>query len=55
MKPPVRLVGPLDESELANRNTYIRARYDNLRRLVEFEKGRQSRREGQVESPTCVS
>jgi len=35
---PLRLVGPLAESELSNRNTYIRAQYDDADRLIACEK-----------------
>ncbi len=35
---PFRLVGPIEEAELANRNTYICAWYDAADRLVGFDK-----------------
>lgn len=38
IRPPARLVEPLDEAALANRNTFIRAHYDDADRLVGFEK-----------------
>ena len=37
-RPPARLVDPLEPHELANRNTFIRARYDDGDRLIGFEK-----------------
>ena len=38
IRPPARLVDPLSEAELANRNTFIRARYDADDRLIGFDK-----------------
>jgi hypothetical protein len=38
VKLPLNLVSPLGENELGNRNTYIRAAYDGLDRLVRCEK-----------------
>lgn len=38
IRPPARLVEPLDEAALVNRNTYIRARYDGDDRLIGFDK-----------------
>ena len=38
VKLPLRLVGPLTEAELANRNTYMRAQYDEAGRLIVCEK-----------------
>ena len=38
VKLPLRLVNPLSENELANRNTYIRAQYDAADRLAVCEK-----------------
>jgi Family of unknown function (DUF6156) len=35
---PLRLVNPLEESELTHRNTFIRARYDDSGRLSGFDK-----------------
>jgi hypothetical protein len=35
---PFRLVNPIDESELANRNTYIRASFNEDGAIVAFEK-----------------
>lgn len=35
---PLKLVGPLSESEINNRNTFIRALYDEDERLVRVEK-----------------
>ena len=35
---PLRLVSPLAASELGNRNTYFRARFDEAERLVSCEK-----------------
>ena len=38
VKLPVRLVNPLEEKDLKNRNTFIRAQFDEQERLVYFEK-----------------
>lgn len=38
IRPPARLVEPLTEADLLNRNTFIRARYDAEGRLLGFEK-----------------
>jgi len=38
IRPPARLVEPLTEADLLNRNTFIRARYDAEDRLLGFEK-----------------
>ncbi len=38
VKPPVKLVNPLELADLSNRNTFIRAFYDEHERLVGFEK-----------------
>lgn len=38
VKLPLRLVDPLEESDLNHRNTFIRARFDDADRLVECEK-----------------
>ena len=38
IRPPARLVEPLTEADLLNRNTFIRARYDAADRLIGFEK-----------------
>jgi hypothetical protein len=38
IKPPLKLVNPLDADELRNRNTFIRAYYDKEARLIAFEK-----------------
>jgi hypothetical protein len=38
VKLPVRLVNPLSEAELANRNTYIRAQFGDGQRLMQFDK-----------------
>jgi len=38
VKLPLRLVDPLEESDLNHRNTFIRARFDAAQRLVECEK-----------------
>lgn len=35
---PFRLVGPIDEEQVANRNTFIRAWFDGAERLTAFEK-----------------
>lgn len=35
---PLKLVNPLDEAELANRNTFFRADYDDEDRLLGFDK-----------------
>ena len=38
IRPPARLVEPLTDADLQNRNTFIRAHYDAAERLVGFEK-----------------
>lgn len=38
VKLPLKLVGELDEAETRNRNTYIRAHYDEGERLTRVEK-----------------
>jgi hypothetical protein len=38
IRPPARLVEPLTEADLLNRNTFIRAHYDAEDRLLGFEK-----------------
>jgi hypothetical protein len=38
VKLPLNLVSPLEEAALANRNTYIRAAYDEAGRMVTCEK-----------------
>ena len=38
VKPPVRLVNPLQLADLSNRNTYIVATFDQQDRLTGFEK-----------------
>jgi hypothetical protein len=38
VKLPLRLVNPLEEAELENRNTYIRAEFDEAGRAVRVEK-----------------
>jgi Family of unknown function (DUF6156) len=38
VKLPVKMVNPLEEADLRNRNTYIIARFDTEDRLVGFEK-----------------
>lgn len=38
VKLPLRLVDPLEASDLNHRNTFIRARFDDADRLVECEK-----------------
>jgi hypothetical protein len=38
VKPPVKLVNPLELKDLSNRNTYIIARFDAQDRLLSFEK-----------------
>jgi hypothetical protein len=38
IKPPVRLVNPLELADLSNRNTYIVAVFDGQDRLTSFEK-----------------
>lgn len=38
VKLPLKLVNPLGEAELANRNTYFRADFDDAERLLGFEK-----------------
>ncbi len=38
VKLPLRLVDPLEASDLNHRNTFIRARFDAAERLVECEK-----------------
>jgi hypothetical protein len=38
MKLPLRLVNPIEERDLENRNTYFRAEYDDQERLVAVEK-----------------
>ena len=38
IRPPARMVEPLGPADLANRNTFVRARYDAEDRLVGFEK-----------------
>jgi len=35
---PFRLVGPLDEAQVPNRNTFIRAWFDSDERLIGFDK-----------------
>ena len=35
---PFRLVGPIDEEQVANRNTFIRAWFDGGGRLIGFDK-----------------
>ncbi|MCJ2177798.1 DUF6156 family protein [Novosphingobium album (ex Hu et al. 2023)] len=35
---PFRLVGPIDEGQIANRNTFIRAWFDDAERLAGFDK-----------------
>ncbi|HET7544382.1 MAG TPA: DUF6156 family protein [Polyangiaceae bacterium] len=38
LKLPLRLIDPLEESELDNRNTFVRAYFDVAGRLTAFEK-----------------
>lgn len=38
IRPPARMVEPLETADLANRNTFVRARYDAADRLIGFEK-----------------
>ena len=38
VKLPLRLVNPLQEADLKNRNTYIRAQFDDQERLIAVEK-----------------
>ncbi|MBI3447079.1 MAG: hypothetical protein HY055_17360 [Magnetospirillum sp.] len=38
VKPPLKLVNPLEEGDLEHRNTYIRAYFDQSDRLVGFDK-----------------
>jgi hypothetical protein len=38
IKLPVKLVNPLELADLSNRNTFIRALYDEQERLLGFEK-----------------
>lgn len=38
VKLPLKLVGELDEADTRNRNTYIRASYDDNERLIKIEK-----------------
>jgi hypothetical protein len=38
VKPPVKMVNPLEEADLTNRNTFIRAFFDDQDRLLGFEK-----------------
>lgn len=38
VKLPLRLVSPLQEADLENRNTYIRAQFDDQERLIAVEK-----------------
>lgn len=38
VKLPLRLVNPLEEAELENRNTYLRAQFDDQDRLIAVEK-----------------
>ena len=38
IRPPARMVEPLDTAALANRNTFVRARYDAEDRLIGFDK-----------------
>jgi hypothetical protein len=38
VKLPLRLVNPLEEAELENRNTYIRASFDECGRIISLEK-----------------
>ena len=38
IRPPARMIEPLELGDLANRNTFVRARYDAENRLVGFEK-----------------
>ncbi len=38
VKLPLRLVSPLQEADLENRNTYVRARFDDQDRLIAVEK-----------------
>jgi len=38
VKLPVKLVNPLEEADLSNRNTFIRAVFDGQERLLAFEK-----------------
>lgn len=38
VKLPVRLVNPLEVKDLSNRNTFIRAQFDEADRLLGFEK-----------------
>lgn len=35
---PLKLVGPLAEAEITNRNTFIRAHFDGAERVVRLEK-----------------
>lgn len=35
---PLKLVDPLEDSQIGNRNTYMRARYDALGRMIVCEK-----------------
>lgn len=38
IRPPARMIEPLGPADLANRNTFVRARYDVEDRLIGFEK-----------------
>ena len=38
IRPPLKLVGPLDDADIRNRNSYVRAVYDGLDRLVGLDK-----------------
>ena len=38
IRPPARMIEPLGPADLVNRNTFIRARYDEDDRLIGFEK-----------------
>ena len=38
IRPPVRLVEPIEADEMGHRNTFIRAVYDAAGRLVRFDK-----------------
>ena len=38
IRPPARMIEPLEPADLANRNTFVRARYDGDDRLLGFEK-----------------
>ena len=38
IRPPARMIEPLEPADLTNRNTFVCARYDDRDRLIGFEK-----------------